>query len=115
MRSQRINYDFNFWKKKCFSITNGYDRLVERLAIYENAHNYLGKNAKVTPVKIKNYIKFSEYVMALFKKIEKSNFSKETKYVNSQIPKKAEQKPSEKKHFTVANTLISTVLENLAI
>ncbi|KAJ9553022.1 hypothetical protein OSB04_017067 [Centaurea solstitialis] len=48
----RQKCDTIFWNSKCVTLTKNYDRLVERLSIYEEGHHYAGKNQKIvhTPV-----------------------------------------------------------------
>ncbi|KAJ9552834.1 hypothetical protein OSB04_016879 [Centaurea solstitialis] len=48
----RQKCDTKFWNSKCETLTKNYDRLVERLSIYEEGHHYAGKNQKIvhTPI-----------------------------------------------------------------
>ncbi|KAJ9545265.1 hypothetical protein OSB04_024972 [Centaurea solstitialis] len=67
--------DSKFWYCKCSSLTKSYDRLVERLSVYEEGLHYAGKNQKiVTPSVTENYIKnirFTQGVQSMLRHFQK--------------------------------------------
>ncbi|KAJ9538998.1 hypothetical protein OSB04_031731 [Centaurea solstitialis] len=67
--------DSKFWSSKCSSLTKSYDRLVERLSVYEEGLHYAGKNQKivappVTDSYIKN-IRFTQGVQSMLRHFQK--------------------------------------------
>ncbi|KAJ9536734.1 hypothetical protein OSB04_un000119 [Centaurea solstitialis] len=67
--------DSKFWSSKCSSLTRSYDRLVERLSVYEEGLHYAGKNQKIaTPSVTENYIKnirFTQGVQSMLRHFQK--------------------------------------------
>ncbi|KAJ9541739.1 hypothetical protein OSB04_028245 [Centaurea solstitialis] len=67
--------DSKFWYSKCSSLTKSYDRLVERLSVYEEGLHYAGKNQKIaTPPVTENYIKnirFTQGVQSMLRHFQK--------------------------------------------
>ncbi|KAJ9536530.1 hypothetical protein OSB04_un000282 [Centaurea solstitialis] len=67
--------DSKFWSSKCSSLTKSYDRLVERLSVYEEGLHYAGKNQKIaTPSVTENYIKnirFTQGVQSMLRHFQK--------------------------------------------
>ncbi|KAJ9544703.1 hypothetical protein OSB04_024410 [Centaurea solstitialis] len=59
---------------KCVTLTKNYDRLVERLSIYEEGHHYAGKNQKIvhTPVTHAyiNKVQFTQGVKSMLRKFQ---------------------------------------------
>ncbi|KAJ9542201.1 hypothetical protein OSB04_028707 [Centaurea solstitialis] len=83
--------DAKFWYSKCNTLTKNYDRLVERLSIYEEGLHYAGKNQKIVPTLVTHdYIKnvqFSQGVIAMLKKFQHQiNLKKQN--INVAIPEK---------------------------
>ncbi|KAJ9541622.1 hypothetical protein OSB04_028128 [Centaurea solstitialis] len=70
----RQKCDTKFWNSKCVTLTRNYDRLVERLSIYEEGHHYAGKNQKIahTPVTHAyiNNVQFSQGVKSMLRKFQ---------------------------------------------
>ncbi|KAJ9535904.1 hypothetical protein OSB04_un000938 [Centaurea solstitialis] len=70
----RQKCDAIFWNSKCVTLTKNYDRLVERLSIYEEGHHYAGKNQKIvhTPVTHAyiNNVQFSQGVKSMLRKFQ---------------------------------------------
>ncbi|KAJ9566345.1 hypothetical protein OSB04_002311 [Centaurea solstitialis] len=70
----RQKCDTLFWNSKCVTLTKNYDRLVERLSIYEEGHHYAGKNQKIahTPVTHAyiNNVQFSQGVKSMLRKFQ---------------------------------------------
>ncbi|KAJ9538026.1 hypothetical protein OSB04_030759 [Centaurea solstitialis] len=70
----RQKCDTIFWNSKCVTLTKNYDRLVERLSIYEEGHHYAGKNQKIvhTPVTHAyiNNVQFSQGVKSMLRKFQ---------------------------------------------
>ncbi|KAJ9552635.1 hypothetical protein OSB04_016680 [Centaurea solstitialis] len=70
----RQKCDTIFWNSKCVTLTKNYDRLVERLSIYEEGHHYAGKNQKIvhTPVTHAyiNHVQFSQGVKSMLRKFQ---------------------------------------------
>ncbi|KAJ9551848.1 hypothetical protein OSB04_015893 [Centaurea solstitialis] len=70
----RQKCDTIFWNSKCVTLTKNYDRLVERLSIYEEGHHYAGKNQKIahTPVTHAyiNNVQFSQRVKSMLRKFQ---------------------------------------------
>ncbi|KAJ9566365.1 hypothetical protein OSB04_002331 [Centaurea solstitialis] len=67
--------DSKFWSSKCSSLTKSYDRLVERLSVYEEGLHYAVKNQKivatlVTESYIKN-IRFTQGVQSMLRHFQK--------------------------------------------
>ncbi|KAJ9553229.1 hypothetical protein OSB04_017274 [Centaurea solstitialis] len=71
----RHKCDSQFWFSKCNSLTKSYDRLVERLSVYEEGLHYAGKNQKiVSPSVTEDYIKsvrFTQGVKSMLQHIQK--------------------------------------------
>ncbi|KAJ9567364.1 hypothetical protein OSB04_003330 [Centaurea solstitialis] len=67
--------DSKFWSSKCSSLTKSYDRLVERLSVYEEGLHYAGKNQKIaTPSVTESYIKnirFTQGVQSMLRHFQK--------------------------------------------
>ncbi|KAJ9536523.1 hypothetical protein OSB04_un000275 [Centaurea solstitialis] len=67
--------DSKFWYSKCSSLTKSYDRLVERLSVYEEGLHYAGKNQKIaTPSVTESYIKnirFTQGVQSMLRHFQK--------------------------------------------
>ncbi|KAJ9566499.1 hypothetical protein OSB04_002465 [Centaurea solstitialis] len=67
--------DSKFWFSKCSSLTRSYDRLVERLSVFEEGLHYAGKNQKiVSPSVTESYIKnirFTQGVKSLLRHFQK--------------------------------------------
>ncbi|KAJ9536524.1 hypothetical protein OSB04_un000276 [Centaurea solstitialis] len=67
--------DSKFWSSKCSSLTKSYDRLVERLSVYEEGLHYAGKNQKIaTPPVTESYIKnirFTQGVQSMLRHFQK--------------------------------------------
>ncbi|KAJ9536009.1 hypothetical protein OSB04_un000825 [Centaurea solstitialis] len=67
--------DSKFWSSKCSSLTKSYDRLVERLFVYEEGLHYAGKNQKIaTPPVTESYIKnirFTQGVQSMLRHFQK--------------------------------------------
>ncbi|KAJ9536535.1 hypothetical protein OSB04_un000287 [Centaurea solstitialis] len=67
--------DSKFWSSKCSSLTKSYDRLVERLSVYEEGLHYAGKNQKiVAPPVTESYIKnirFTQGVQSMLRHFQK--------------------------------------------
>ncbi|KAJ9538987.1 hypothetical protein OSB04_031720 [Centaurea solstitialis] len=67
--------DSKFWSSKCSSLTKSYDRLVERLSVYEEGLHYAGKNQKIaTPPVTESYIKnirFTQGVQLMLRHFQK--------------------------------------------
>ncbi|KAJ9551588.1 hypothetical protein OSB04_015633 [Centaurea solstitialis] len=67
--------DSKFWSSKCSSLTKSYDRLVERLSVYEEGLHYAGKNQKiVAPPVTDSYIKnrrFTQGVQSMLRHFQK--------------------------------------------
>ncbi|KAJ9546558.1 hypothetical protein OSB04_019101 [Centaurea solstitialis] len=70
----RQKCDTKFWNSKCVTLTRNYDRLVERLSIYEEGHHYAGKNQKIahTPVTHAyiNNVQSSQGVKSMLRKFQ---------------------------------------------
>ncbi|KAJ9544933.1 LOW QUALITY PROTEIN: hypothetical protein OSB04_024640 [Centaurea solstitialis] len=70
----RQKCDTIFWNSKCVTLTKNYDRLVERLSIYEEGHHYAGKNQKIahTPVTHAyiNKVQFTQGVKSMLRKFQ---------------------------------------------
>ncbi|KAJ9556657.1 hypothetical protein OSB04_011271 [Centaurea solstitialis] len=70
----RQKCDTKFWNSKCVTLTKNYDRLVERLSIYEEGHHYAGKNQKIahTPVTHAyiNKVQFTQGVKSMLRKFQ---------------------------------------------
>ncbi|KAJ9541677.1 hypothetical protein OSB04_028183, partial [Centaurea solstitialis] len=70
----RQKCDTIFWNSKCVTLTKNYDRLVERLSIYEEGHYYAGKNQKIahTPVTHAyiNKVQFTQGVKSMLRKFQ---------------------------------------------
>ncbi|KAJ9544387.1 hypothetical protein OSB04_024094 [Centaurea solstitialis] len=70
----RQKCDTIFWNSKCVTLTKNYDRLVERLSIYEEGHHYAGKNQKIahTPVThvYINKVQFTQGVKSMLRKFQ---------------------------------------------
>ncbi|KAJ9542143.1 hypothetical protein OSB04_028649 [Centaurea solstitialis] len=98
----RQKCDTIFWNSKCVTLTKNYDRLVERLSIYEEGHHYAGKNQKIvhTPVTHAyiNNVQFSQGVKSMLRKfqhhidLKKQNpnmvIPEETEHVNPTVQPK---------------------------
>ncbi|KAJ9565617.1 hypothetical protein OSB04_001583 [Centaurea solstitialis] len=67
--------DSKFWSSKCSSLTKSYDRLVERLSVYEEGLHYAGKNQKIVPPLVtESYIKnirFTQCVQSMLRHFQK--------------------------------------------
>ncbi|KAJ9541880.1 hypothetical protein OSB04_028386 [Centaurea solstitialis] len=67
--------DSKFWSSKCSSLTKSYDRLVERLSVYEEGLHYAGKNQKIVPPPVtESYIKnirFTQGVQSMLRHFQK--------------------------------------------
>ncbi|KAJ9536327.1 hypothetical protein OSB04_un000490 [Centaurea solstitialis] len=67
--------DSKFWSSKCSSLTKSYDRLVERLSVYEEGLHYAGKNQKIaTPSVTESYkknIHFTQGVQSMLRHFQK--------------------------------------------
>ncbi|KAJ9541563.1 hypothetical protein OSB04_028069 [Centaurea solstitialis] len=67
--------DSKFWSSKCSSLTKSYDRLVERLSVYEEGLHYAGKSQKIaTPPVTESYIKnirFTQGVQSMLRHFQK--------------------------------------------
>ncbi|KAJ9536538.1 hypothetical protein OSB04_un000290 [Centaurea solstitialis] len=67
--------DSKFWFSKCSSLTKSYDRLAERLSVYEEGLHYAGKNQKiVSPPVTESYIKnirFTQGVQSMLRHFQK--------------------------------------------
>ncbi|KAJ9536108.1 LOW QUALITY PROTEIN: hypothetical protein OSB04_un000718 [Centaurea solstitialis] len=90
----RQKCDTIFWNSKCVTLTKNYDRLVERLSIYEEGHHYAGKNQKIvhTPVThayIKN-VQFSQGVKSMLRKFQ-HHIDLKKQNPNMVIPEETEQ------------------------
>ncbi|KAJ9557362.1 hypothetical protein OSB04_011976 [Centaurea solstitialis] len=63
--------DSKFWSSNCSSLTKSYDRLVERLSVYEEGLHYAGKNQKIaTPPVTESYIqniRFTQGVQSMLR------------------------------------------------
>ncbi|KAJ9552532.1 hypothetical protein OSB04_016577 [Centaurea solstitialis] len=70
----RQKCDTKFWNSKCVTLTKNYDRLVERLSIYEEGLHYAGKNQKIvhTPVTHAyiNNVQFTQGVKSMLRKFQ---------------------------------------------
>ncbi|KAJ9547168.1 hypothetical protein OSB04_019711 [Centaurea solstitialis] len=71
----RQKCDSKFWFSKCTSLTKSYDRLVERLSVYEEGLHYAGKSQKiVSPAVTESYIKsirFTQGVKSMLRHFQK--------------------------------------------
>ncbi|KAJ9566100.1 hypothetical protein OSB04_002066 [Centaurea solstitialis] len=90
----RQKCDTIFWNSKCVTLTKNYDRLVERLSIYEEGHHYAGKNQKIvhTPVThayIKN-VQFSQGVKSMLRKFQ-HHIDLKKQNPNMVVPEETEQ------------------------
>ncbi|KAJ9552678.1 hypothetical protein OSB04_016723 [Centaurea solstitialis] len=70
----RQKCDTKFWNNKCVTLTKNYDRLVERLSIYEEGHHYAGKNQKIVPTPVThtyiNQVQFTQGVKSMLRKFQ---------------------------------------------
>ncbi|KAJ9565585.1 hypothetical protein OSB04_001551 [Centaurea solstitialis] len=70
----RQKCDTKFWNSKCVTLTKSYDRLVERLSIYEEGHHYAGKNQKIVPTPVThayiNKVQFTQGVKSMLRKFQ---------------------------------------------
>ncbi|KAJ9536225.1 hypothetical protein OSB04_un000591 [Centaurea solstitialis] len=86
--------DSKFWSSKCSSLTKSYDRLVERLSVYEEGLHYAGKNQKiVAPPVTESYIKnirFTQGVQSMLRHFQKQIDLKK-KNPNLEISDKSEE------------------------
>ncbi|KAJ9557105.1 hypothetical protein OSB04_011719 [Centaurea solstitialis] len=90
----RQKCDTIFWNSKCVTLTKNYDRLVERLSIYEEGHHYAGKNQKIvhTPVTHAyiNNVQFSQGVKSMLRKFQ-HHIDLKKQNPNMVIPEETEQ------------------------
>ncbi|KAJ9542485.1 hypothetical protein OSB04_028991 [Centaurea solstitialis] len=90
----RQKCDTIFWHSKCVTLTKNYDRLVERLSIYEEGHHYAGKNQKIvhTPVTHAyiNNVQFSQGVKSMLRKFQ-HHIDLKKQNPNMVIPEETEQ------------------------
>ncbi|KAJ9539156.1 hypothetical protein OSB04_031889 [Centaurea solstitialis] len=70
----RQKCDTKFWNSKCVTLSKNYDRLVERLSIYEEGHHYAGKNQKIVPTPLThayiNKVQFTQGVKSMLRKFQ---------------------------------------------
>ncbi|KAJ9541772.1 hypothetical protein OSB04_028278 [Centaurea solstitialis] len=70
----RQKCDTKFWNSKCVTLTKNYDRLVERLSIYEEGHHYAGKNQKIVPTPVThayiNKVQLTQGVKSMLRKFQ---------------------------------------------
>ncbi|KAJ9539166.1 hypothetical protein OSB04_031899 [Centaurea solstitialis] len=117
----RQKCDTIFWNSKCVTLTKNYDRLVERLSIYEEGHHYAGKNQKIvhTPVTHAyiNNVQFSQGVKSMLRKFQ-HHIDLKKQNPNMVIPEETEQASHKwyldsgcSKHMTGRKELLSNYRE----